>query len=210
MTGMNDHRTYSASADSLARGVKGRMRLLLLAGMLTVALIFGVSFYFALLSNQSALARQIPELEEVASKLKSVLLVNTFAITAIIIVSFFLLATIVSARVFQPLALLHRDLLSLADGKLPKRAESREAGAFSSLETAWNDSLAFVREKEIGEIKELADCAAAIARNASKEEISKRLQGLADRKKSFVGIVDTHQELLPKEPQKDPLFIQPI
>ncbi|MCX5752304.1 MAG: hypothetical protein NTW97_01525, partial [Candidatus Krumholzibacteria bacterium] len=115
MTGTNDRRSDADTAASLARGVRIRVGYLMLAGMLTVALIFGISFYFALLSNQSAVARQFPELEDVAAKLKSILLMNTFAITAIIILSFFLLTSIATARIFQPLALLHRDLLGGED-----------------------------------------------------------------------------------------------
>ncbi|MCK7469445.1 MAG: hypothetical protein MZU95_00595 [Desulfomicrobium escambiense] len=60
MTAMDERRAASGSADSLARGVRNRIRVLILAGMLIVALVFGISFYFALLSNQSAVAQQVP------------------------------------------------------------------------------------------------------------------------------------------------------
>jgi methyl-accepting chemotaxis protein len=210
MTGMNDHRSGADAAASLARGVRSRFGYLMLAGMLTVALIFGISFYFALLSNQSAVARQFPELEDVAAKLKSVLLVNTFAITAIIILSFFLLATIATSRIFQPLSLLHRDLLSVAGGKLPRRGEKREGGAFSELETAWSAALACIHEKEIKEIKELADCAASLSRSGSSKDVAAKLHELSERKKSFAGAAELHPESIEKETKKDPLFIQPI
>jgi methyl-accepting chemotaxis protein len=210
MTGMNDHRTGADAANSIARGVRSRIGYLVLAGMLTVALIFGVSFYFALLSNQSAVARQFPELEDVAAKLKSILMVNTLAITAIIIVSFLLLASIVTARIFHPLALLHRDLLATAAGKLPRRGENREHGAFSALETAWSAALACIHEREIRDIKELADCAASLSRSASSAEIAGKLHEISERKKSFIGAAEPHPESIEKETKKDPLFIQPI
>ena len=210
MTGMNDHRTSADAGDSLARGVRSRIGFLILAGMLTVALIFGISFYFALLSNQSAVARQFPELEEVAAKLKSILVVNTIAITAIIIVSFLFLASIVTSRIFQPLALLHRDLLAMADGKLPRRGERRERGAFSALETAWSAALACIHERELGEIKELADCAASLSRSGSSDEIARKLYEISERKKAFVGASELHSESIEKETKEDPLFIQPI
>jgi len=210
MTGMNEHRTGADAADSLARGVRSRIVYLILAGMLTVAFIFGISFYFALLSNQSAVARQFPELEEVAAKLKSILMMNTIAMTGIIIFSFFLLASIVTTRIFQPLALLHRDLLALAGGKLPRRGEKRERGAFSALETAWSAALACIHEKEIREIKELADCAASLSRSGSSDKIAEKLHALSERKKAFVGAADLHPESIEKETKKDPLFIQPI
>ncbi len=210
MTGMNDRRTGADAADSLARGVKSRIRYLILAGTLTVALIFGISFYFALLSNQSAVARQFPELEEVAAKLKSILMINTIAITAIIIASFLLLATIVTTRVFQPLGLLHRDLLAMAGGKLPRRSENRESGAFSALETAWSAALAGIHEKEIREIKELSECAASLSRGGSTGKIAEKLREISERKRAFVGVADLHPESIDKETKKDPLFIQPI
>ena len=210
MTGMNEHRTGADAADSLARGVRSRIVYLILAGMLTVAFIFGISFYFALLSNQSAVARQFPELEEVAAKLKSILMMNTIAITAIIIFSFFLLASIVTTRIFQPLGLLYLELLALAGGKLPRRGDNREHGAFSALETAWNAALACIHEKEIREIKELADCAASLSRSGSPDKIAEKLHALSERKKAFVGAADLHPESIEKETKKDPLFIQPI
>jgi methyl-accepting chemotaxis protein len=210
MTEMNNSRIGSDAADSFARGVRSRIGYLVLAAMLTVALIFGISFYFALLSNQSAVARQFPELEEVASKLKNILMVNTFAIIAIIIASFLLLAHIVSSRIFQPLALLHRDLVAVAGGKLPRRGEKRERGAFSALETAWNAALGCIQEKEFREIKELADCAATLSRSGSSHEIAERLQKIAEQKKAFVGVDELHPEALEKETKRDPLFIQPL
>ncbi|MFA4948393.1 MAG: hypothetical protein WC674_07800 [Candidatus Krumholzibacteriia bacterium] len=210
MIGKNDRRTGADEAHFLARGVRSRIGYLMLAGMLAIALIFGISFYFALLSNQSAVARQFPELEDVAAKLKSILLVNTFATTAIIIVSFFLLASIVTTRIFQPLGLLHHELLATAGGKLPRRSENRERGAFSALETAWSAALACIHDKELREIKELTDCATSLSRSGSSGEVAAKLRELSERKKSFVGAAELHPESTEKETKKDPLFIQPI
>lgn len=210
MTEINDRRAGSAAAGAFARGVKSRIGFLILAGMLTVALIFGISFYFALLANQSAVARQLPELEQVAAKLKNILLVNTLAITAIIIVSFFVLASILTTRLFQPLALLHRDLLAMADGKLPRRSDGRENGAFSALESAWNAALLRIHEKEMREIKELAECAASLSRSGSSGEIAQRLHEISEQKKAFVCSSELHPESVGTDSKKDPLFIQPI
>jgi methyl-accepting chemotaxis protein len=210
MAGMNDTRAGIDSAISFARGVRSRVGFLILAAMMSVAFIFGASFYFALLSNQSALARQFPELEQVAAKLKSILLLNTAAITAIIIVSFFILASIVTARMFQPLGLLRRDLISLAGGKLPRRTERFEGGAFSELEKAWSDTLDSVHAREIREIKELTDCIASITRGGPQNETAAKLRELADRKKAFIGATEPRPESTEKKPAKDPLFIQPL
>jgi hypothetical protein len=206
---MNDRRTIGNSADTIARGIKIRMRLLMFAGMLAVALVFGVSFYFALLSNESALARQFPELEEVAAKLKNMLVLNTAVFTAIIIASFLLLAGIVTSRVFQPLGVLHRDLGAIADGKLPRRNDSSPRHAFSALEAAWNAALARMHEKESAEIKDIADCAASLSRGAAPGEAAKKLQDLLARKRAFIGAA-TPEEPREKQTAKDPLFIQPV
>jgi methyl-accepting chemotaxis protein len=210
MAGMNDTRAGIDSAVSFARGVRSRVGVLVLAGMLSVAFIFGASFYFALLSNQSALARQFPELEQVAAKLKSILLLNTAAITAIIIVSFFILASIVTARIFQPLGILRRDLISLAGGKLPRRPERRDGGAFAELETAWGDALESVHAREIKEIKDLTDCVASLARGGAQSETAAKLREIAERKKAFIGAAEAHPAPTEKKPAKDPLFIQPL
>ncbi len=156
------------------------------------------------------MARQFPELEEIAAKLKGILLVNTVAITAIIIASFLLLASIVTSRIFQPLALLHRDLFALAGGKLPRNGEKPERGAFSALETAWNAAHASIREKELKEIKELADCAASLVRGGSPSTIAGKLLEISERKKAFVGAAEIPPESIEKGSSKDPLFIQPI
>ncbi len=206
---MNDRTTVAKSADALARGIKIRMRYLMFAGMLAVALVFGTSFYFALLSNQSALARQFPELEEVAAKLRNMLVLNTAVFAAIIIVSFVLLAGIVTSRLFHPIAALHRDLVAMAEGKLPRRADSSAHGAFSAIETAWSAALARIHEKESGEIKEIADCAASLSRGAAPAEAALKLQEILGRKRAFVG-ASAPEEAGDKETAKDPLFIQPV
>lgn len=205
---MSDRRTVAKSADAIARGVKIRVRILMLAGMLAVALVFGVSFYFALLSNQSALARQVPELEEVAAKLKSLLVLNTAVFAVIIIASFILLASVVTSRVFQPLAALHRDFVAIADGKLPRRGDSSGSHAFADLEAAWNAALARIHEYECAEIKDLADCSGALSRGAAPGETAKKLQEILGRKRAFIGAAASGAPD-EKEALKDPLFIQP-
>jgi methyl-accepting chemotaxis protein len=206
---MNDHGTNSNSADAIARGVKSRMRLLMFAGMLAVALVFGISFYFALLSNQSALARQFPELEEVAAKLRSMLVLNTAVIAAIIIASFVLLASIVTSRLFQPLASLHRDFAALADGRLPRRIDTGACGAFSPLEETWGAALGRIHERESAEIKDLADCVASLPRTGLADNTARKLQEMLDRKRAFLGTAP-RQEAIERESAKDPLFIQPV
>ncbi len=206
---MNDRRTKSQSADAIAHGVKNRMRFLMLAGMLAVALVFGASFYFALLSNQSALARQFPELEEVAAKLRSILVLNTAVFAAIIIASFALLASMVTSRLFQPLAALHLDFAAIADGKLPRRTEASGHGAFSLLEETWSAALGRIHDRESAEIKDLTDCIGSLPRTGAPAETARKLQEMLDRKRALFGSAP-RENASEREAAKDPLFIQPV
>jgi len=210
MNGATDHLRLMDGADALARGVKSRIRGLFLAGMITVALVFGLTFYFALIANQSALARQIPELEAVAAKLKSLLVMNTFVFVAIIIVSFLALSSVITARLFQPLALLHRDLASIAAGKLPRTIDGREDGPFSELDNALGAAVSSLRDRERKEIAELTRCCEALSRSAPNQETARRLKDLAAAKTAFAGSCDVHGEARDTDMKEDPLFIQPL
>ena len=210
MTGTIDTRIPSAAADSLAGGVKTRIRLLVLAGMVVVALVFGCTFYFALISNQSALAAQVPELEAVAAKLKSLLVMNTVVFIAIIIASFFALSSIITARMFQPLALLHRNLLSLAGGKLPRSFEASERGAFSPLDDAFQAAVSAIYDRERKEIEELTACAETLGRSAATQEAARMLKELAARKGGRLGAAETRGTAKGKEAEEDQIFIQPL
>jgi methyl-accepting chemotaxis protein len=210
MTGNTDTRITSEAADSMAGGVKTRVRLLVLAGMVIVALVFGCTFYFALVSNQSALAAQVPGLEAVAAKLKSLLIMNTVVFIAIIIASFFALASIVTSRMFRPLALLHRNLLSLADGKLPRSFEASERGAFSPLDDAFQTALSSIYDRERKEIEELTACAETLARTAATQEPARVLRELAARKSARLGAAEPRGTAKEQEAKEDQIFIQPL
>jgi len=210
MTGATDHLRLLDGADGLARGVTSRIRCLLLAGMLTVALVFGLTFYYALVANQSALAQQIPELEAVAAKLKSLLVMNTLVFVAIIIVSFLALSSIITARLFQPLARLHRDLATIAGGKLPRTVDGGEHGPFSELDDALGTAVSSLRARERKEIEELTRCCEALSRSASNQETARKLKDLAAAKTAYAGPGDVHGEAKDTDMEKDPLFIQPL
>jgi len=210
MTGTIDTKIPSAAADSLAGGVKTRVRLLVLAGMIVVALVFGCTFYFALLSNQSALAAQVPELEAVAAKLKSLLVMNTVVFIAIIIASFFVLSSIITSRMFQPLTLLHRNLLSLAGGTLPRSFEASERGAFSPLDDAFRAAVSGIYDRERKEIEELAACAETLGRSAATQETARILRELAARKSARLDAADVRGAAKGKETKEDQIFIQPL
>lgn len=210
MTGTIDTRIPSAAADSIAGGVKTRVRLLVLAGMIVVALVFGFTFYFALISNQSALAAQVPELGAVAAKLTSLLVMNTVVFIAIIIASFFALSWIITARMFQPLAFLHRNLLSLADSKLPRSFETSERGPFSPLDDAFQAAVSALYDRERKEIEELTACAETLGRSAATQEQTRMLKELAARKSARLGAAEARGTAKGKEEKEDQIFIQPF
>lgn len=209
MIGTIDPNATSPVANSLAASVKTRIRYLILAGMVIVALVFGCSFYFALISNQSALARQVPELELVAARLKSILIMNTLVFVAIIIASFYVLSTIIASRLFQPLAMLHRYLLTMAEGKLPRSFEASAPGPFSGLDDSLRAAVLSLCDRERKEIDEISRCAEALERNAAAKETARELRELAARKGALIG-AETRVEAKAKETKKDPLFIQPL
>jgi len=210
MTGTTDTRFTSVAADSLAGSVKTRVRLLVIAGMVVVALVFGCTFYFALVSNQSALAAQVPELGPVAAKLKSLLVMNTVVFIVIIIASFFALSSIITARMFRPLDLLHRNLLSLADGKLPRSFEASERGAFSPLDDAFQAAISGIYDRERKEIEELTLSAETLGRTAATQEAARVLRDLAARKSARLGVAEPRGTEKEKEAKEDQIFIQPL
>ena len=210
MTATIDTRIPTEAADSLAGAVKTRVRLLVLAGMIVVALVFGCTFYFALVSNQSALAAQVPELEAVAAKLKSLLVMNTVVFIAIIIASFFALSSIITARMFQPLMILHRNLLSIADGKLPRSFEASERGAFSPLNAAFQAAVSSIYDRERKDIDELAACAETFERTAATKEPARVLRELAARKSARLGGGEARGTARGNEAKEDQIFIQPV
>ena len=65
--------TPSASniTDLTVSGLKKKISIIIGLSTLVVAAAFGISFYFAFISNSSAISRQIPELEPVVDQLKS-------------------------------------------------------------------------------------------------------------------------------------------
>ncbi len=209
MTGTFDHGSVANVSESLSKGVKNRIKFLVLASMLTVALAFGLTFYFALVANESAVARQVPELEGVAAKLKNLLVMNTVAFAALIIASFFVLSSIITSRLFHPLAALHGGLLTLAEGKLPRFLETGERGPFSVLDNAMMAAVSRLREKEQKEIAELDRIAEALAGAGTSPDAVQKLEELAHEKSALIGAVVARGKSAKKKEEEDALFIQP-
>jgi hypothetical protein len=212
---MDAYRIDKSSAsvpESLAERIKTRIMVLIVCATLAVALAFGLSFYFALVANESAVARQIPELQAVAAKLKSLLVANTVAFVAVIITSFFVLARIVTSRIFEPLGLLHQSLTAIACGKLPRSIESSEESTFTGIEEAMQAALVAIRERERIELGKLDQLRHTIESMAGPAEVRASIEEVIASKSAFLGI-DAHdvaaREKREKMMSEDPLFIKP-
>jgi len=210
MISSDDQRGVADGSKTVSREIRNRVRVLVLASMLTVALTFGLTFYFALIANESAVARQVPELESVAAQLKSLLIMNTLAFVAIIIASFYVLSCLVTARMFHPLAVLHRDLLALAGGALAKPQKTDERGPFAALDEGLSVAVSSLREREQKEIEELSRIAEAVSGAGGPPYVVQKLEEMTERKRALIGETAPQSNTLKHEKTEDPLFIQPL
>lgn len=199
-------------SEDISSRVRKRVKALVLASTLTVALTFGLSFYFALISNESAIARQVPELEAVVSRLKSLLIINTFTFAAVIIASLYVLSLLVTTRMFRPLGSVTKDLLTLGEGRLPAGKEMENDGALSGLEASFDGAVSALNGKEKKELKELEDCLEILSDSSDYacSLVSRKLQEVIKSKNIFLGNVEDDTESKDKERESDPLFMQPV
>jgi methyl-accepting chemotaxis protein len=205
-----DQRGVTDGSEAISREIRNRVRVLVLASMLTVALAFGLTFYFALIASESAVARQVPELEGVAAQLKSLLIMNTLVFVAIIIASFFVLSSLITARMFHPLALLHKDLLAMADGALARSQKMDDRGPFAALDEDLSAAVSSLREREKKEIEELSRIAEAVSGVGGPPYVVQKLEEMAARKRASIGETAPQSNTLKHEKTEDPLFIQPL
>lgn len=142
-----DAAAYTYSSD-MAAGIRVRTGLIMLISSASVALAFGMSFYFALVSNQTAIARQFPELSPIVERLKSLLVVNTFGFVAVVIASFWVLSRLVTRRMFTPLGSIMKEMRRASENKLPQQQESHGEGPFGDFARQWEILLKTLRENE--------------------------------------------------------------
>ncbi|HUV35631.1 MAG TPA: hypothetical protein VMX58_01685 [Patescibacteria group bacterium] len=210
---MNDH----ISSDELSSGLKRRIIVLIVTSTMVVALTFGLSFYFALISNETAVAKQMPELESLAGTLKRILLINTLAFAAVIIASLYALSSLITARMFHPLESMMRDLLSIGKGTLPRQREPIRKEPFAGFEELFETVLATLQDREEREIEEIRQCISILSNEndasgeAGIEEIKRSLVKMLQEKGSFLGV---NGEDIPgaeeSTSEHDPLFMQPV
>lgn len=195
------------AAAALAGNVRQRVAGLVLASALAVALVFGLSFYFALVSNESAIARQVPELAGVAARMRNLLFANTLVFAGIIIASFYALARIVASRLFRPLGAAQHALAGMAQGKLPHAVDLQERGAFAPLVDALRDAASRLRERDERDAADLRALAAELDRVPAAADAAKRLREIAERKAPAQPARAAERR---EAEEKDPLFIQPV
>jgi hypothetical protein len=203
--------TGNELTDQMTGSIRTRIKLLVFMSTLVVALAFGLSFYFALIANESAISKQIPELEAVVSKLKNLLTINTVGFVAILIGSFYLLSQLITARMFRPLGFIQKDLMSIADGTIPKLGATEKMGAFTNFNSAFRSALFGMRERENKEIEELKSCIDLLSRPSGISEAKTRIDGIIKAKGAALGIVEGEKEDTGTDiDESDPLFMQPV
>jgi signal transduction histidine kinase len=195
------------SAELLAGAVKRRIRFIFLVGMVSVALVFGLSFYFAIVSNSTAVARQIPELDAVVSRMKSLLIINTFIFALIIAASFYVLSILLTSRMFRPLGNVREGLGAVSRGTIPVGIETASDSPFSEIEATLKAAIDRLREKESSEIEKLSKCIGHAADGSWREDIAVMIK----EKNAFLGI-GGEEESEAATDGKDPesLFMQPV
>ena len=151
---MNNSKSGSADLHvdrKIADKIKKRIRILVFSSALAVALAFGLSFYFALVYNTSAVASQFPELQPIVNKLKNLLIMNTLTFSAIIIGSFCYLSTLITNRIFNPLESIHKDIISISRDKLPLVEKIQDEIVFSPIQNSFAVMVERLRDREISE-----------------------------------------------------------
>ncbi len=190
-----------------SKRIKGRFRILLLASSLAVALVFGLSFYFSLVSTESALASTVPELEELAERFKSTLMLNTLAFAGILILSFVVLGSLVTDRLFKPLEKIEEGLVSVASGALPAARKDTHGGPFETLCDAFGSARTNMEKRERSEISALEACVAEIREGA---DVTERLRKLIEAKNRYAGMKETPPENGSENSADDQVFMQPV
>ena len=190
-----------------SKKMKSRVRVLLLASSLAVALVFGLSFYFSLVSTESALANTVPELEELAERFKSTLMLNTLAFVAILIISFVVLGSLVTDRMFGPVEKVEEGLMGVASGKLPGAGKDLGGGPFGPLCEAFNSACSYIEDRERSDIAVLEECVTGIEKGL---DVTDTLRGLIEAKRGHreTGKAPVNGEA--GAPADDDVFMQPV
>ncbi len=205
----NLHSSYKFTNQAISN-LKKRVLLLIISSTLVVAAAFGFSFYFAFISTGSAIARQLPELSPVVSKLKSLLLFNTFGLITIIILSLYVLSRLATSKLFGELGTVQKKMITISEGRLPARKNVNANGAFVGFESAFSVMLSKIKEKESDELAQLEEYLEYLeAQDHSKLKTS--IQELIKHKREYLDTSKAGKEK--KDPsiqnKSDEVFVQP-
>jgi hypothetical protein len=201
--------TAQELTEKISGQIKLKIRVLLLASTLIVAIAFGLSFYYSLISSEVAIVKQIPELETVTEKMKSMLIINTFAVILIIVASLYILSILVTTNMFRPVGLAQKGLISLANNTFPHVGEFGSGqGPFADFNKNLAEAVENIREKQSSEIEELKQCMTLLSANDNREA-GRKLEKLIQEKSNYLGNHgDMERDSKDKSDEKD-VFMQP-
>ena len=197
-------------SDEFHGSFKNRVRLLLLTSTIVVALVFGLSFYFALVSNESAIASKVPELETVVSKLKNLLIINTVIFAVIIVASFYALSALITSRMFSALNKVQEGLFAISDGKLPIKETNIDHGPFSGMGSAFSEAVDYIRGKELKELTDLKEMLKLAPEPRSSKDLRTVLEEYITRKSAFLDTPPGGGTDKQGTAESDSIFMQPV
>ena len=180
-----DHGISNDISESSVERIKFRVKMLVLLSSISLAIVFYFSFYFALVSNNTAIARQIPELADVGEKMKGLLMLNTVAFAVVVIASFYILSSLVTSRTFKELTTLQEALKSIAKMRVPERDAVDVSGVFYELNMATKDTISTLRDKELKELDSLIKLQKLTGEGSRESNIIKEL---IVSKRAFLGL----------------------
>ena len=211
MSVTNDKAKGYIYSDDMTSGIRIRSGLMVLLSSGAVALAFGISFYFALVSSQTAVAMQFPELAPVVSKLKSLLVVNTIGFVVIVIASFWVLSRLITSKMFVSLGVVMAGLRRAAENRYPETASSTETGPFGEFEATWNTVLQDTRSREKHEIEVLERSLPALSGPGAEESRALITRMIDEKKQRICAVAGGRDgETAGSAGTDDALFMQPV
>jgi hypothetical protein len=206
----NSHSSYKFTTQAISN-LKKRMLLLIISSTLVVAAAFGFSFYFAFISTGSAIARQLPELSPVVSKLKNLLLFNTFGLITIILLSLYVLSRLATAKLFGGLGTVQKNMIIISEGRLPARKNVKTDGTFAGFESSFSIMLSKIREKESDELAQLEEYLKYLE-TEDHSKLKSSIKELINLKKNYLNTSRAGEEKQDPDIQNesDEVFVQPF
>ncbi|MBN1164337.1 MAG: hypothetical protein JXB45_07145 [Candidatus Krumholzibacteriota bacterium] len=196
----------------MARTLRNRIRGLILFSSLTVALAFGLSFYYALVSSKSAISSQFPELAFLVNQLKSALVMNTFGFAAVIIISFYVLTLLITTRIFRPLGHIQKGIIDLAGNRIPDLPPEPESGPFSDFEASYRNLVSVLADRDRRDTETLSGCLEKLSAVPGFKEVKQSLEELRETRQLRLGSIPPRKSAespTAGETEENPVFMQP-